>query len=74
MSEWQPIKTAPMDGTAILLWPYVHFEFWRGKSTGEVTLGFFSEVHQDWYSSELGETFSPTHWMPLPKPPAETTP
>lgn len=74
MSEWQPIKTAPTDGTAVLLWPYVHFDIFLGKSPGEVTIGFFSDVHQDWYNPELKATFSPTHWMPLPEPPEEEIP
>jgi len=58
--EWQPIETAPKDGTRILgfnenLEVYIpNIYFWDDKW---ITY-FFDE-----YSTEL------THWMPLPKPP-----
>jgi len=59
--EWQPIETAPKDDTQILL-----------------TDG--SEVSQGWWEPDYGwlgwevyravHRFTPTHWMPLPDPPA----
>jgi len=58
MSDWQPIETAPKDGTEIIV----------GESgTADVELC-------RWYDGEwVDRTYDPfadvTHWMPLPKPP-----
>jgi hypothetical protein len=71
MSTWQPIETAPKDGTHLLL------------SDGErVTLGgWTSDMDQGaeyegqigmagWWSVDLGPNGDrPTHWMPLPEAP-----
>ena len=74
MSEWRPIETAPMDGTAILLaLTQDHY------SGGRVKEGFGDEF-EDWYLANdscgccygpLSEGNPPSHWMPLPDPPAE---
>jgi hypothetical protein len=70
MSDWQPIDTAPKDGTEILLFD------------GEVVTvgGWISEVDQGadyegqgliapgWWSLALKDN-KPTHWQPLPPPP-----
>ena len=64
MSEWQPIETAPRDGTDILV----------GYTTGEICILHFDAATFAWWD-HLGayEFPDPTHWMPLPPPP-ETTP
>lgn len=73
--EWQPIETAPRDGTVILLtyaddvlvgawdagesrypWKYLDAEWRRGKGLVPFMNGLASHA--------------PTHWMPLPAPPA----
>lgn len=65
MSEWKPIETAPKDGSAVLLWADV--KTWTGEEvpvTGWFTIGSCKWVsHGDW--------LKPTHWMPLPAPPAK---
>jgi hypothetical protein len=70
-SVWQPIETAPMDGThVILFWPFV-------TDDGLVTSGRWYEpdrhnktVDGYWYSDIVnGGATPPTHWMPLPPPP-----
>lgn len=61
---WQPIETAPKDGTEILL--YV------GIMKHDYAVAHWNErywqmgVHQDRFYSEFGQ---PTHWMPLPEAP-----
>lgn len=71
--QWQPIDTAPKDGTSILL----------GRFTGNP-----KEQHEglqavDWYRTPAKDAgfigfgkfnaqyWPPTHWMPLPPPPAK---
>jgi hypothetical protein len=65
MSEWQPIETAPKDGTNILAW--------GPHGTGCLVVGFDEAVHPAWPWHTLdGLNYSLTtftHWMPLPAPP-----
>jgi hypothetical protein len=69
MSEWQPIDTAPKDGT-----PHLR-GLWVNTSTGDVwdiDAGYIDD-HGDFldlFGDVLGwdvEDYS--HWMPLPEPP-----
>ena len=68
MTEWQPIETAPKDGTKVLL----------GRFSGTGT-DHDGRVRVDWYR-QLGDSYigwgdfnmrywPPTHWMPIPPPP-----
>ena len=61
-SEWQPIDTAPKDGTRVLLWlvpTAIAMPFgWRG-----------GRWMGDDYPLNMAE---PSHWMPMPEPPKET--
>lgn len=71
MSEWQPIETAPKDGSRIIGW------------VGEIVtldyvppcrIGSKGHIHipEQWVQeSDSGRCtpFMPTHWMPLPSPP-----
>lgn len=58
--DWQPIETAPKDGTRVLVWhPY-----WNAASTAQ------------WYGTDWRIVYDlkpfvsqPTHWRPLPAPP-----
>lgn len=70
MASWQPIETAPLDGTEVDLWAH-----W--PETGarrRVADAFFSVDHDDW---QLGQyrrfqfAHPPilTHWMPKPESP-----
>lgn len=70
--DWQPIETAPKDGTSVLLFP--------GDSV-DITIGWFSKEFSSspgvWKSIEKESNYDilvpiiikPTHWMPLPEPP-----
>jgi hypothetical protein len=61
--EWQPIETAPRDGTRVLGW----CAEWSAPNT--IHLG-----SRGWESAyELGPfMYQPTHWMPLPSTPDAT--
>jgi Protein of unknown function (DUF551) len=68
---WQPIETAPKDGTVVLLWEddmvtvgsYTNFDSVGGAPEG---------YHNGWFDDETGyHEIIPSHWMPLPDPPTE---
>ncbi len=59
MSEWQPIETAPRDGTYIL----VFVDVWHDVASWEAGL---------WLNTYGDHSMNPTHWMPLPAPPKPT--
>ncbi len=71
--DWQPIETAPKDGTPMLLWgiddcnqgPKVWLGCWStGCWYGPAWVGY--EHRSD------TEYLKPTHWMKLPEPPEST--
>lgn len=78
MSEmkWQPIETAPKDGTPIL-------GFWRGSlgvhsnPTGNnYGITAYSAYVGSWYDASENDNeedtwCSPDRWMPLPPPPED---
>jgi hypothetical protein len=66
MSDWQPIETAPKDGTKILAWEFDDYTIvWWGVSAS----GWYGwKFSDDWISCY------PTHWQPLPAPPESPTP
>jgi hypothetical protein len=67
-NDWQPIETAPTDGTAVLCWPFNYSSLFEGKAEPETVIGFFSG--DDWWcESNVAKTFEPTHWRPLPSSP-----
>ena len=57
MGEWQPIETAPKDGSFILL----------ATPKGRIADGSWSLVYKVWSWPYV--MVEPTHWMPLPTPP-----
>lgn len=66
VSVWQPIETAPKDGTQFLAWVG---EGWNGR------MPFVITSWRGYWVNEFGngcavENFAPTHWMPLPPPPS----
>lgn len=65
MAEWQPIETAPKDGTRIIFWgpnlAVAEGEWLSGKWAGHPTEG--------WYRTNQSPRVRPTHWMPLPDAP-----
>ena len=85
MSEWQPIDTAPRDGTVIDVWlnheTLADIEFYcQMPPTRSGGKGCFGGRSTGWmwlngkfrpYLRGLQATVfvQPTHWMPLPEPP-----
>jgi uncharacterized protein DUF551 len=80
MSEWQPIETAPKDGTAILVYgPELLRETngncavvrWdaSGYATEQSSIKWWVVSDGKFGPYDLRGP-SPTHWMPLPDPPA----
>lgn len=71
MSEWQPIETAPKDGTEVLVWA-----LWIDPDTDSFGSGStFHKARIDkwvrgaWWRTKQSPHMQPTHWMPLPEPP-----
>ena len=66
--EWQPIESAPRDGTKILVSRRERDGFW-------IEIAFFSEYaipffrRPTWFGARFALCFKPTHWMPLQPPP-----
>lgn len=79
MNEWQPIETAPKDGTEILVFvpfvtgPAIVVVHWTddGSSTRD---DFEDEPDgEGWtepHDGYVGMWDDASHWMPLPKPPS----
>lgn len=66
--EWQPIETAPKDGTKVML--YV------GDCLEWITAPWYWDTRDGLWKNTIGqymETPFITHWMPLPQPPNEET-
>lgn len=77
MSGWQPIETAPKDGTIIDLWvvcspawrpPNGEWDRYADCSFREGRWREFNIQLGEWISIE-DENWTVTHWMPLPEPP-----
>lgn len=80
--EWQPIETAPKDGTYIILYqPDFKDENTvrqaRKPREMRISTGFFDYYEKrGWFEFQSGDGYEyqenqifPTHWMPLPNPP-----
>jgi len=75
MSEWQPIETAPKDGTEFQVWMPSPSEHWpEGWWEAKARFNPATECFETWgrvdYDEEgWGFCELPTHWMPYPEPP-----
>lgn len=86
MSDWQPIETAPRDGTHFLAY-YTDLvdeydENDRLVARGVVTPNCGIAYQVEWlggivdypFAGRIYQTRRYTHWMPLPPAPAQPTP
>lgn len=65
---WQPLDTAPKDGTKILLGRFVP----RDKYNGRIRVDWWHDGKKNDFIGfgEFNTRYWPaTHWMPLPDPP-----
>ena len=78
--QWQPIETAPKDGTNIDIWIGRERRTdvrWRMSQDSPNRVWWCELAFDDWKDrwiwSNLAQEFSvsPTHWMPMPSPPTE---
>ena len=69
LSPWQPIETAPKDGT-----PFLAAIPWEGEPWEILRMGWdkiacmFGDAT---YAPFIEDQEQPTHWQPLPAPPKE---
>ena len=80
MHEWQPIETAPKDGTwilginnrgncAVIIWKDAAPD-WDGAHRSGWIHPFTTGELSDFWNGACGSVA--THWMPLPRPPAQS--
>ena len=66
-NEWQPIETAPKDGTVFLGYKRGQFRECHKVPRDDCDMWCFGGTSG---ADDLFPNIKPTHWMPLPKPPA----
>lgn len=84
MSEWQPIETAPKDGSMFLCW--ISAVRYGETDEGQPYQQDASQIDFCWWRDgvdgngyldpacgQIGDSQSVTHWMPLPAAPKEPT-
>lgn len=77
MSEWQPIETAPKDGTEFIAFcedgDYWLIRWFPTPSENEHLLERYASARGAWCAGkDVGEAVvipCLSHWMPLPEPP-----
>lgn len=74
--QWQPIETAPKDGTHILIYTVDHPGPVPARDMPARVTAFWYAPYGEWhlvmawgYEAENQVYGVPTHWQPLPDPP-----
>jgi hypothetical protein len=78
-NDWQPIETAPMEGSFVLLTGGKFCSNWeKNQPKPDFVIGRWENDPRwegDWIIyydlTGCGRYYDPTHWMPLPQPPKE---
>lgn len=85
IGDWQPIETAPKDGTPLILAPHMMIGWWEFGDEQwmllQIPLNEDRTIQNDWsqpiklfyclYANVAGT--EPTHWLPCPMPPSTPT-
>ena len=58
---WQPIETAPKDGTHILIY--------RAAWANSIAVCYWSRDNDEWQTGLYSPFNGAIYWMPLPEPP-----
>jgi hypothetical protein len=69
VAGWQPIDTAPKDGTEILGYWHKPISYWRTEFIAWQRRHFWDKPGTEGWFDRNDEPFPATHWMPLPPPP-----
>tara|TARA_Y100000310_G_scaffold63233_1_gene58530 strand:- start:2296 stop:2508 length:213 start_codon:yes stop_codon:yes gene_type:complete len=67
--KWQPIDTAPKDGTEILVYGRSKKERWQMFTVVFWQYNCWTLTETGGYAEDSDPSLDPTHWMPLPDPP-----
>jgi hypothetical protein len=72
--QWQPIETAPKDGSVVWTWTDRQSDRLRALIWARPNLR--PQLAKQWVSpvAKCAPTYYPTHWMPLPDPPRALQP
>lgn len=72
---WQPIETAPKDGTRVLLFCPAQIGIvvghWCNNSYHKKPRPYWTNDQENLWGVATTRGYQPTHWMPLPQPPAK---
>lgn len=73
MADWQPISTAPKDGTHVVIYAPRRSDG-KPRRSRRGCMANVAHFESGWgWSTSPGEyQVQPTHWMPLPDPPCPT--
>lgn len=69
MSDWQPIETAPRDGSALILGGMKYGPRVAEGQWGPTTFDRKAKSYKQGWTTSPGHEVEPTHWMPLPEGP-----
>lgn len=72
--DWQPIETAPKDGSYVLLFFPVRGVMrgrWNNDAYATKPRPYWRHDLEPLYGTREVRKYQPTHWMPLPPPPSQ---
>ena len=76
MTDWQPIDTAPKDGSVLVFGLpsdlIINNDKLLSFSSPVITTAYWDDIDDSFVltgGTWLGPFIEPTHWMPLPTPP-----